>query len=129
MARKKRSRKEKKTAKHAPPKAPSVEFCKKCGAILVPQKKRSSIVMKCRHCGYELKKNIRNLKIVEEKKKPSGIIVLEKDDTPLPMTLRECPKCENQKAWYWMQQTRAADEPPTQFFRCVKCKHVWREYK
>ncbi len=106
----------------------TVEFCKKCGSILVPQKKRSSVVMKCRHCGYEVKKNV-SMKIVEEKKKSGSVIVLEKDDTPLPMTVMECPKCANKHAWYWLQQTRSADEPPTQFFRCTKCKHVWREYK
>jgi len=27
-----------------------------------------------------------------------------------------------------MIQTRAADEPPTRFYRCTKCGHTWREY-
>ncbi|MEM4865380.1 MAG: hypothetical protein QXY09_02690 [Acidilobaceae archaeon] len=25
-------------------------------------------------------------------------------------------------------QTRAADEPPTRFYRCTKCGYTWREY-
>lgn len=110
------------------PKA-SIEFCKKCGAILVPKKKGKSVSLTCRRCGYEVKKPVKALKIVEEKKTQKGIIILEKDYTLLPMTERECEKCGNKQAWYWLQQTRSADEPPTQFFRCTKCRHVWREYK
>ncbi|MFX1287916.1 MAG: transcription factor S, partial [Promethearchaeota archaeon] len=26
------------------------------------------------------------------------------------------------------EQTRSADEPSTSFFRCLECKHTWREY-
>ncbi len=132
MPKKKLRRAEKRT-RHKEQKEKSmkgvVEFCKRCSSILVPQKKRSSVVMKCRRCGYETGKSVRNLKIVEEKKKMMGVIILEKDDMPLPMTVRDCPKCGNRNAWYWLQQTRSADEPPTQFFRCTRCKHVWREYK
>jgi DNA-directed RNA polymerase subunit M len=106
-----------------------VEFCRKCGTILVPVKKGRSTYMTCRKCGYKTKKTIKDIKIKTVEKKKKGIIVLEKDITPLPLTEKMCPKCEHIKAYWWMQQTRAADEPPTQFFRCEKCKHVWREYK
>jgi len=51
------------------------------------------------------------------------------DDGDSVRRRRECEVCGNKKAWYWLQQTRSADEPPTQFFRCTKCKRVWREYK
>lgn len=127
MARKRRKgfrkRREKRQA------AASIEFCKKCGTILVPAKKGKSVSLKCRRCGYEVKKPVRPLKIVEEKKRTKGVVIIEKDETLLPMTEKECDRCGNRKAWYWLQQTRSADEPPTQFFRCTKCKHVWREYK
>ncbi len=69
------------------------------------------------------------MKIVEEKKDEGKVVVLEKDITLLPKTDEFCPKCNHKHAYYWLQQTREADEPPTQFFRCEKCKHVWREYK
>ncbi|MCD6114052.1 MAG: transcription factor S, partial [Thermoprotei archaeon] len=41
----------------------------------------------------------------------------------------ECPKCGNREAYVWMMQTRAADEPPTRFYRCTKCGYTWREYE
>jgi len=106
-----------------------MEFCKKCHALLVPTKKGKTTHLKCRQCGYEQKQAVKTLKISEKVKKGRGVILLEKDEVPLPSTDKLCPSCGNDKAYFWLQQTRAADEPPTQFFRCTKCKHVWREYK
>ncbi len=107
-----------------------VEFCKRCRSILIPLKKGSSSIFKCRSCSYQTKKNVRSIKInSEEPSRKKEVIILEKDSTMLPITEQVCPVCENKKAYWWMQQTRANDEPPTQFFRCVKCRHVWREYK
>ena len=45
-----------------------------------------------------------------------------------PKTEIKCPKCGNPEAYYWLLQTRAGDEPETQFFRCTKCSHQWRNY-
>ena len=110
-------------------KVSSIEFCEKCGSIMVPIKKGTTTYIKCRGCGKETKRDVKGLKIVEEKEHSRGVVVLEKDPTLLPLTDRVCPICEHKKAYWWMQQTRSADEPPTQFFRCEKCKHTWREYK
>ncbi|MEM3032488.1 MAG: transcription factor S, partial [Nitrososphaerota archaeon] len=50
-------------------------------------------------------------------------------NSPLPTTHDvECPQCGNNEAKWWTVQTRSADEPMTQFFRCTKCGHTWREY-
>jgi DNA-directed RNA polymerase subunit M len=45
----------------------------------------------------------------------------------MPVTKMECPKCAHREAYWWMVQTRGADESPTQFFRCTKCSYTWRE--
>ena len=106
-----------------------IEFCKRCGSIMLPEKKTKNVYLKCTKCRYEVKKSIKDMRITEEKKTKKGVVVIEKNASLLPITDRVCEKCEHPKAYYWLQQTRSADEPPTQFFRCVKCKHVWREYK
>ncbi len=106
-----------------------VEFCKKCGFIMLPEKKKTSVSLRCRKCSYSTKKGVHEIKLMEKRKTSKAVVVLEKNETPLPIIDMQCPRCSNPKAYYWMQQTRSADEPPTQFFRCVKCKHVWREYK
>ncbi|HLD57278.1 MAG TPA: transcription factor S [archaeon] len=106
-----------------------MEFCDNCGLILVVKKdgKKSSLV--CRKCGYK-SKDYKPLEIREkvEKAPLDEIIVIEKSEEALPKTKTNCPKCGNKEAFWWMQQTRSADEAPTLFLRCVKCKHSWREY-
>lgn len=106
-----------------------IDFCPKCGAIMVPAKKQSSAYLQCRSCSYKTKKSIKTMKFVEEVDNRKGVVVLEKDETILPQTDKTCPKCDNRRAYWWMQPTKDDDEAPTQFFRCSKCKHVWREDK
>ncbi len=99
-----------------------VEFCT-CGGILIPVKGG----MKCRICGNTVQITEEMRFFEEEKKK--DIIVIEDNKPDLPTTDKQCEKCGNNEAYYWLIQTRASDEPPTQFFKCTSCKHVWREYK
>ena len=46
----------------------------------------------------------------------------------LPTIEIECEKCGHDQAVWWTLQTRSADEPTTQFYRCTKCEHTWRNY-
>jgi DNA-directed RNA polymerase subunit M len=55
-------------------------------------------------------------------------LVLEEITETLPRTRIECPKCTYGEAIWHMRQTRAADEPTTRIYRCVRCSHTWREY-
>ncbi|MFX0211242.1 MAG: transcription factor S [Candidatus Hodarchaeota archaeon] len=111
-----------------------VEFCEKCGALLFPEKKKSKTVLKCRRCGtaqepdqavdYRVRSEIRH-SIKDE------TIIIDGDEkklSVLPTTSTVCPKCHNTVAYYWMVQTRSADEAMTTFLRCQKCGHTWREY-
>lgn len=107
----------------------SIEFCPKCNSIMIPIKKGKNTILKCRNCGTERKSAVKSLKIMESVKKKEGVTILEKDVTPLPLTEKICPRCGHPRSHWWLQQTRTADEPPTQFFRCEKCKYTWREYK
>ncbi|MEM5802309.1 MAG: transcription factor S [Candidatus Aenigmatarchaeota archaeon] len=109
-----------------------LKFCEKCGGILLVKKKRINFVLVCRKCGREYKPpKGEKLSITEEQHETrKGIVVLGSDEGlgELPITKIMCPKCENMEAYWWMQQTRAADEPPTLFYKCKKCGYSWRSY-
>ena len=100
-----------------------MDFCD-CGGIFVPISEGKS---KCRNCNKfsNLSKEIK----IKTQNKKQETIVIENNEPDLPTTDKLCEKCSNEKAFYWLIQTRSSDEPPTQFFKCTKCRHVWREYK
>ena len=101
-------------------------FCPKCGSILKPVKDKGKIVMGC-SCGYSDKKIKGQIK-EEVKKETKEVQVAEGNTEHLPLTDEECPKCGHLKAYYWLVQTRAGDEPETKFLKCQKCSHQWRDY-
>ena len=111
-----------------------VKFCEKCGGMMMPKKdKKGHLHLVCRKCGKKATFHARgyNLKEKVEKKPTEDVIVMEKDISTetLPKTKIQCPKCENNEAYWWVQQTRSADEAPTRFYQCTKCGYKWREYQ
>ncbi len=101
-------------------------FCKKCGGVLVP--KGDKLV--CSKCGETYEKEGNPLITVEHTKKRRGIVELESfENEMLPITEVQCPKCGYNKAYFTLEQTRAADEPATRIFKCVKCGYTWMEYQ
>jgi len=101
-----------------------MQFCPKCGSVLV-QKKTRWCCVKCGHCSKE------KVKITSSEKLKEGTrinVLHEKDSNVWPVVTETCPKCGNNKAYYWTAQMRASDEAETRFFKCVKCKHQWRDY-
>ena len=106
-----------------------MQFCEKCKAVMVNQKKGDKTVLVCRKCGHTIT-DYKPLEISEkiEKKPLDDVIVIEKNEEALPKTKTVCPKCGNKEAVWWLQQTRSSDEAPTLFLRCTQCKHSWREY-
>ncbi len=108
-----------------------MEFCPKCGSLMVVKRKRTRSFLVCPKCGKERpikKEKILIRETLHSKKKE--VIVMKKgaESMELPKTKIICPKCENPEAYWWMQQTRSADEPPTIFYRCTKCSYSWRSY-
>ena len=105
-----------------------IQFCPKCKSILIPKKEEDKVVMHC-SCGYTSKSSGGSIK--EEKKvgeEKAEVEVVDKDYETLPVTKEKCDTCGNDKAYYWLVQTRSADEAATKFLRCTKCKHTWRDY-
>lgn len=116
-----------------------MKFCPKNGSILMPKKEGTKtafmckdggkITTKCKVCDLEVgdPKDMVIKESVKEEKKDLEVIDKGELET-LPITEGECPKCKNDKAYYWLVQTRASDEPQTKFMRCTKCGHTWRDY-
>ncbi|MFH1607780.1 MAG: transcription factor S [archaeon] len=102
-----------------------MEFCPKCGAILVQKRKKDG----CPRCNYSAKEKVKitTSEKIEEKKQVG--VVREKDTQTLPIVKEKCRKCQNHEAFFWTVQTRSGDEAETKFFKCVKCNHTWREYR
>jgi DNA-directed RNA polymerase subunit M len=106
-----------------------LQFCPKCGLVCVSKKYKNKTVLVCRKCGYKIK-DYKPIEISEKiKSSPlDDVVLIEETKETLPKIRIACPKCGHKEAVWWMQQTRAADEPPTLFFRCTKCRYSWREY-
>lgn len=98
-------------------------FCEKCKSLLFPQDGK----LVCRKCGTVHEPAAKN-QVIKHKSKDKEMAVLGELSGTLPTTDVECPSCGHTKAYWVLRQTRAADEPETRIFRCVKCGHSWREY-
>lgn len=104
-----------------------VEFCSKCGAIIMGKKGEE---VKCPSCG-EAQKAKDSIKLSEKVVKKEEKEVVSTDDKSSeihPLTDAECAKCGHGRAYFWTKQMRAGDEPETQFFKCESCGHQWRDY-
>jgi DNA-directed RNA polymerase subunit M len=106
-----------------------MKFCPKCKSLLVPKKKKNLVVTECASCGYVDQKGAETV-LKETKKEKRAIEIVDSKETEknLPITDAVCDKCGSNTAYYWLVQTRAADEAETKFFRCTKCSHTWRDY-
>ena len=102
-----------------------MEFCPKCGCVLVEKDGN----FKCLRCGHKSKSKIKIESSEKIEVKPEIGIINDKDANVFPIINATCPKCSHKEAFFWTSQTRAGDEAETKFFRCTKCKHTWREYR
>jgi len=102
-----------------------MEFCPKCGSVLVDKGKES----KCMGCSYKTKNKVKIETSETIEKSPEIGVITDRDTDVFPVTNAVCIKCDNKEAYFWTSQTRAGDEAETRFFRCTNCKHTWREYR
>lgn len=103
-----------------------MRFCPECKTKL----KRTVSGMQCPDCSYAEDGSPEPARARREGRGAEELNVFAdgEGDAALPTIKKECEKCGNGEAVWWMLQTRSADEPTTQFFRCTKCRHTWRDY-
>jgi DNA-directed RNA polymerase subunit M len=112
-----------------------MEFCPECGCRLEPKKTQDVIVLACAKCGYtkEAQGNRAQAKVVKvivPQSQPFMTVISEEESKvkTMPTIHMKCDKCGNTEVYVWQVQTRGGDEASTQFMRCTKCGHTFREY-
>jgi len=103
-----------------------MEFCDECGSMM----KTEDGTWVCGSCGYEKARDEGSEKgmVTTTGQEESEIVdISDAEDSGRPTTTAQCPQCDNDKAYWYMQQIRAADESETRFFVCTECEHKWRE--
>jgi transcription factor S len=93
--------------------------------------------IKCPKCGYAEEGRIpsHDQQVLQSKQTrsdniPKSSLKVMDSEAPnaMPTTTIQCAKCGNMTAFWWMLQTRSADEATTQFYRCTECSYTWRNY-
>ena len=103
-----------------------MEFCPKCGGIIIIKDNKKAV---CAKCGYRPKGKVK-IQTSEKIEKAKGVAVIKaRDLTTDPIIEIKCPNCKHEGAYFWTLQTRSSDESETKFYRCTKCDHTWRDYK
>ncbi|USZ71337.1 transcription factor S [Natronosalvus halobius] len=99
-----------------------MEFCDECGSMM----KADDGYWVCGSCDFTKPKGNSDEYVVTEDQEATEVIE-SSDETSLPKTEARCPECGHDQAYWYLQQTRSADESETRFFVCAECEYKWRE--
>ena len=103
-----------------------MKFCDECGSMMKSGEGEDHWM--CGSCGYEIGREKSDAEWTTESQVESEVIdVSDAEDKGLPQTTAHCPECGNDRAYWYMQQIRSADESETRFFGCTDCEHKRRE--
>ena len=79
----------------------------------------------CPRCNYTSKEDI-IMEMKEKMDEGTEVAVIAKKESVNPITDFPCTKCKSKRAFFWLQQMRAGDEPESKFYKCIKCDNVVR---
>jgi len=98
--------------------------------MLVVSRATGENKFECSTCPYEypILRNYTN-RTVLTRKEADDVLGGEDAWKNVDQTEAQCPKCENNRAFYMQLQIRSADEPMTTFYRCtvLQCSAQWRD--
>ena len=101
-----------------------MEFCDECGSMM----KTEGDEWVCPNGHTKPRDDDEEGMVTTQGQEESEIVdVSDAEDRGLPTTEAYCPNCDNDRAYWYMQQIRSADESETRFFVCTECEHKWRE--
>ena len=111
-----------------------MDYCSKCGKKMMHLKKKDAravtLILSCPKCGYS-KQAIRPIWTIKPiNNRQENLIVIGKKEQKLRTTqtcVRICQKCKNNRAYVWIVHLGSLEQSSTQFFRCTKCGHTYRE--
>ena len=110
-----------------------VNFCEKCGSLLIPERKDDgSLKLFCKNCKADSKEKYKESSYQVKSKinhtEKDRLTVIEQDFDVRPTTRVACPKCNHPEARYWEAEDRRKEEwETTMYYQCVKCGWVWSE--
>ena len=104
-----------------------MEFCPKCGSIILAKDKKFI----CAKCNFRPKGKVKIETSEKINKKDEVAVVKEGQDNTNPIVDMNCIKCKTKRCYFWTKQTRAGDESETKFYKCTNpgCSHTWRVYR
>lgn len=100
-----------------------MEFCDECGSMMVAEDDR----WVCQSCDHETPRGEATEYVLTEDQEEGEIIESGAQESGLPTTDAVCPECGHDRAQWYIQQIRSADESETRFLICDECGHKWRE--
>jgi transcription factor S len=95
-----------------------MEFCEKCGTMLMSPK--------CNQCGTKKKGNFSMETREESKNDNKGVVICGNEESVNPVCDWICRKCGHEKSEFWIRQMRSGDEPESKFYKCCKCGKISR---
>ncbi|KAA0199514.1 hypothetical protein HAZT_HAZT005028 [Hyalella azteca] len=105
-----------------------MRFCPRCTNLLMIKEAETQMRYECDWCPYIFPVRKTQVHTFHTSKKPLDDVLGGKEAWKnVDSTEAPCPKCAHNKAYFMQIQTRSADEPMTNYYKCVECSFIWKE--
>ncbi len=107
-----------------------MHFCPVCGNLLLIEESSLGMRFCCVTCPYShqlAKKYSRSAGGLKKKIVDEQVLGGTQDWENVDRTEAKCPFCGHNLAYFLQIQIRSADEPSTNFYKCVECKKQWND--